>query len=145
MRQNSIIRWCYNYMYIYIYIYIDFYWFFASLWYCICSVLCRDEPNTWNCRLADSINRRPITTSIGQCRLISQQIFGIKYSFILQFPGEFIERQLELSHEWNTLTYFHLYIDTTTFDCVRKRHVYTVLSKNFKEVFMVTGWLHALR
>ena len=41
--QNSIKRWCYNYMYI------DFYWFYASLWYCICSVLWLGPLSSWKC------------------------------------------------------------------------------------------------
>ena len=41
--QTSIKRWCYNYMYI------DFYWFYASLWYCICSVLWLWPLSSWKC------------------------------------------------------------------------------------------------
>ena len=42
--QNSIKRWCYNYI-----MYIDFYWFHASLWSCICSVLRLWPLSNWKC------------------------------------------------------------------------------------------------
>ena len=41
--QNSIKRWCYNYMYI------DFNWFYARLWYCIYSVIWLWPLSSWKC------------------------------------------------------------------------------------------------